>query len=142
MKSFLARNETVTRNWKLIDAEDKTLGRLAVRIAVILMGKDKPIYTPHVDTGDFVVVINAEKVKIYGAKAQTKEYQTYSHYPGGQKITSYEDLQAKHPERIIELAVKRMLPKNKIGRNMFKKLKVVKGPEHSFAAQKPEKIEL
>ena len=142
MKSFLAKNETVTHDWKLIDAEDKILGRLAVKVAMILMGKNKPIYTPHVDTGDFVVVVNAEKVKIYGTKADTKEYQSYSHYPGGQKITSYRKLQEKHPERIIEFAVKRMLPKNKIGRAMFKKLKVVAGPEHNFAAQQPEKIEL
>jgi len=142
MKSFLAKNETVVRDWKLIDAEDKILGRMAVKIAMILMGKNKPIYTANVDTGDYVVVINAEKVKIYGAKAETKEYQSYSHYPGGQKITSYQELQEKHPERIIEFAVKRMLPKNKLGSAMFKKLKVVAGPEHSFAAQQPEKIEL
>jgi large subunit ribosomal protein L13 len=142
MKSFLAKNETVVRDWKLIDAEDKILGRLAVKVAMILMGKNKPIYTANVDTGDFVVVVNAEKVKIHPTKVETKEYQSYSHYPGGQKITSYKELQEKHPERIIEFAVKRMLPKNKIGRAMFKKLKVVAGPEHSFTAQQPEKIEI
>jgi large subunit ribosomal protein L13 len=142
MKSYIAKKEDIKREWKLVDAEDQILGRMAVKIAMILMGKDKPIYTAHVDTGDYVVVVNAEKVKLFGTKADSKEYQSYSHYPGGQKITSYEDMKAKHPERIVELAVKRMLPKNKIGRHMFKKLKVVCGPEHEFAAQKPVKIEL
>lgn len=142
MKSFLAKNEELVRSWKLIDAEDQVLGRLAVKVATILMGKDKPTYTPHVDTGDFVIVINAEKIKTTGTKAAYKEYQTYSHYPGGQKIISFEEMMAKKPEMVIELAVKRMLPKNKIGKAMFKKLKVVCGPEHEHAAQQPEKIEL
>lgn len=142
MKCYLAKNEEVQREWKLVDAEDQVLGRLAVKVAMILMGKDKPTYTPHVDTGDFVIVVNAEKIRTTGTKASRKEYQTYSHYPGGQKIIPFEEMLEKKPEKVVELAVKRMLPKNKIGKAMFKKLKVVCGPEHDHAAQKPVKIEL
>ena len=142
MKCFLAKNEEVQREWKLIDAEDQILGRLAVKAAMILMGKDKPTYTPHVDTGDYVIVVNAEKVKTSGSKSTYKEYQSYSHYPGGQKIVSFEEMSEKKPEKIVELAIKRMLPKNKLGKAMFKKLKVVCGPEHDHAAQQPVKIEL
>ena len=105
-------------------------------------GKNKPTYTPHVDTGDYVIVLNADKVRVTGKKAQMKEYEHYTHYPGGRKITSFADLMEKKPERVVELAVKRMLPKNKIGRAMFKKLKVYRGSEHEHQAQKPEKIEL
>ncbi len=142
MKSFLAKKETVERNWRVIDADGAILGRLAAKIAVTLMGKDKPIYTPHVDTGDFVIVINADKVRVSGNKAETKEYQRYSGYPGGQKIIPYKRMLERHPERIVEMAVKRMLPKNTLGAHMYKKLKVYSGPEHDHAAQKPQKMEL
>jgi large subunit ribosomal protein L13 len=142
MKSFLAKKETVERNWRVIDAEGAILGRLASKVAMVLMGKDKPIYTPHVDTGDFVIVLNAEKVRLSAQKAEMKEYQTYSGYPGGQKIIPFKRMMERSPERVIELAVKRMLPKNTIGAHMFKKLKVYRGPEHDHAAQKPQKLEL
>ncbi len=142
MKSFMAKKEQVVHDWLLVDAEDAILGRMAAKIAPILMGKTKPIYTPHVDTGDYVVVINAEKVKVTGKKAEFKEYDYYTHFPGGHKFVSFADMMDKRPERVIELAVKRMLPKNKLGTAMLKKLKVYRGPEHEHQAQKPEKIEL
>lgn len=140
MKCYTAKKEEVVHGWKLIDADDMILGRLATKIAPILMGKTKPIYTPHVDTGDFVIVINAEKIKVSGNKASYKEYDSYTHYPGGRKIVSFEAMMKKHPERVIEMAVKRMLPKNRLGRVMFSKLKVYRGPDHKHAAQNPEKI--
>jgi len=142
MKSYIAKKGEVDRKWVLIDADGQILGRLATKIASILMGKTKPVYTPHVDTGDFVVVVNAEKIRLTGKKAQTKQYQRYTGYPGGQKIVSYAEMLDKKPERVIELAVRRMLPKNKLGAKMFKKLKVFSGPGHDHAAQKPERIEL
>jgi large subunit ribosomal protein L13 len=142
MKSFMAKNETVERKWVLVDAENAILGRMATKIATILMGKNKPTYTPHVDTGDYVVVVNAEKIQLTGKKAETKEYDYYTHFPGGHKYVSFADMMAKKPEKVIELAVKRMLPKNKLGRKMLSKLKVYKGPDHNNQAQKPEKIEL
>ena len=142
MKSFLAKKEQVERKWLLVDAEDAILGRMAARIAPILMGKTKPIYTPHVDTGDYVVVVNAEKIKLTGKKAETKEYDHYTHFPGGHKYVSFADMMERRPERVIELAVRRMMPKNKLGVAMMKKLKVYRGPEHENQAQKPEKIEL
>ncbi|MHC4187904.1 MAG: 50S ribosomal protein L13 [Planctomycetota bacterium] len=142
MKSFMAKKEHVERKWLLVDAEGAVLGRLASKIAPILMGKTKPTYTPHVDVGDYVVVVNAEKIKITGKKTDTKEYDYYTYYPGGHKFVSFKDMMKKSPERVIELAVKRMLPKNKLGRKMIKKLKVYKGPEHQNQAQIPEKIEL
>jgi large subunit ribosomal protein L13 len=142
MKSFLAKKETVKRNWRVIDADGAVLGRLAAKVAVTLMGKDKPIYTPHVDTGDFVIVVNADKVRVTGNKAETKEYQRYSGYPGGQKIIPYKQMIERHPERVVEMAVKRMLPKNTLGAHMYKKLKVYSGPEHDHAAQQPKKMEL
>ena len=142
MKSFMATKNDVERKWLLVDAEGAVLGRLAAKIAPILMGKTKPTYTPHVDVGDFVVVVNAEKIKITGKKAQTKEYDYYTHYAGGHKFVSFKDMMAKRPEKVIELAVRRMLPKNKLGKKMFKKLKVYRGLEHEHQAQRPEKIEL
>lgn len=142
MKSTLAKTNEVDRKWWVIDAEDMVLGRLASRVAMILMGKTKPIYTPHVDTGDYVIVVNAEKVKVTGDKAQTKIYQRYSFYPGGRKVIPYARMKEHHPERIIEQAVKRMLPKSTLGRHMYKKLKVYRGPEHEHAAQQPQKLEL
>ena len=142
MKSFLAKKETVKRDWRVVNADGAVLGRLAVKVAVALMGKDKPTYTPHVDTGDFVIVVNAEKVRVTGDKAETKEYQRYSGYPGGQKRIPYKRMLERHPERIVEMAVKRMLPKNTLGAHMYKKLKVYSGPEHDHAAQQPQKMEL
>ena len=142
MKSFLATKQNVEQKWLLVDAEGAVLGRIAAKIAPILMGKTKPTYTPNVDTGDFVIVLNAEKIKISGNKADTKQYDYYTHFPGGHKYVSFADMMAKKPEKVIELAVKRMLPKNKLGRNMLKKLKVYRGSEHNNAAQQPEKIEL
>ncbi len=142
MKTFMAKKNQIEQKWLLVDAEGAVLGRMAAKIAPILMGKNKPTYTPHVDTGDYVIVINADKVKVTGKKAESKQYESYSHYPGGRKLTAFADMMEKRPERVVELAVKRMLPKNKLGRAMLKKLKVYRGPEHDHQAQKPEKIEL
>jgi large subunit ribosomal protein L13 len=142
MKSFMAKKEQIERKWFLVDANDAVLGRLAAKVAMILMGKTKPTYTPHVDTGDHVVVVNADKVKVTGKKAETKEYDYYTHFPGGHKFVSFKDMMARKPERVIELAVKRMLPKTRLGRQMYKKLKVYNGSEHNHTAQRPEKIEL
>ena len=142
MKSFMAKTDQIEQKWLLVDAEGAVLGRMAAKIAPILMGKTKPAYTPHVDTGDYVIVINADKVKLTGKKAQAKEYDYYTHYPGGHKFISFADMMARKPEKVVELAVRRMLPKNRLGRKMFKKLKVYRGSEHEHHAQKPEKIEL
>lgn len=142
MKSFMAKKNQVEQKWLLVDAEGAILGRMASKIAPILMGKNKPTYTPHVDTGDYVVVINAEKIKLTGKKAQVKEYDYYTHHPGGHKYVSFAEMLAQKPEKVIELAVRRMLPKNSLGRQMLKKLKVYSGPEHEHQAQKPEKIDL
>ena len=125
MKSFMAKKEDLEPKWVLVDAEGAILGRMAAKIAMILMGKNKPIYTPHVDTGDFVVVLNAEKIKVTGKKAQDKEYDYYTHFPGGHKFVSFADMMAKKPEKVIALAIRRMLPKNKHGRKMLKKLFLV-----------------
>ena len=142
MKSFMAKNNEVEQKWLLVDADGAILGRMAAKIAPILMGKTKPTYTPHVDVGDYVIVVNAEKVRLTGKKAQNKEYDYYTHHPGGHKYVSFADMMAKKPEKVVELAIKRMLPKNALGRQMIKKLKVYSGPEHEHQAQKPEKIEL
>ena len=129
--------ETLKRDWFLVDATDKTLGRLATDIAVILRGKNKPSFTPHLDTGDFVIVVNAEKVEVTGKKSSQKLYRRHSGRPGGMKIEKFETLQERIPERIIEQAVKGMLPHNALGRQQFRKLKVYKGPNHPHAAQDP-----
>jgi len=142
MKSFMAKKEGLERKWLLVDADGAILGRLAAKLAPILMGKHQPTYTPHVDTGDYVVVVNAEKVQVTGRKAQTKEYDYYTHFPGGHKYVRFAEMMEKKPEKVVELAVRRMLPKNKLGVAMLKKLKVYRGPEHEHQAQKPEKIEL
>jgi len=142
MKSFMAKKGQVDSKWLLVDAEGAILGRMAAKIAPILMGKTKPTYTPHVDTGDYVIVVNADKIKVTGKKAQDKEYDFYTHFPGGHKFISFADMMAKKPEKVIELAVRRMLPKNKLGRKMLKKLKVYRGSQHPHQAQRPEKIEL
>lgn len=137
-----AKAGEVERNWVLIDAEGATLGRLATKAAMILRGKNKPQYTPNADTGDFVVIVNADKVVLTGNKADQKRYWRYSGYLGGLKFESFREAMAKHPERVIEHAVKGMLPKNTLGRAMGKKLKVYVGAEHPHAAQQPRKIDL
>lgn len=141
-KTFLAKDSEMVRKWYLINAEDKVLGRLAVRIADILRGKRKPIFTPNVDCGDFVVVVNAEKVHLTGRKAEQKVYKRFSGYPGGQKTVSFEKMIEEHPDHILLHAVKGMLPSNPLGRAIFKKLKVYSGSEHPHAAQKLEKLEV
>ena len=138
MKSYIAKPAEVERKWYVIDAEDKTLGKIASEVASILRGKKKPIYTPHVDTGDYVIVINAEKVRVSGKKKDKKILKSHSGYPGGLKETTLRELRAKKPEEIIRHAVKGMMPKGKLGRQMFKKLKVYAGPEHPHTAQNPE----
>jgi large subunit ribosomal protein L13 len=142
MKTISAKNETVQRDWFLVDANGKTLGRLATEIAHRLRGKHKTIYTPHVDTGDYIVVINAEKVRVTGNKTKDKMYYKHSGYIGGMKSINFEDLIKKAPERVIETAVKGMLPKNTLGRAMFRKLKVYAGATHQHAAQQPQPLEI
>ncbi len=142
MKSFMAKKAHVDSKWLLVDADGAILGRMAAKIAPVLMGKTKPTYTPHVDTGDYVIVVNADKIKVTGKKAQDKQYDYYTHFPGGHKFVSFADMMAKKPEKVIELAVRRMLPKNKLGRKMLKKLKVYRGSEHPHQAQRPEKVEI
>ena len=140
-RSFMAKGESVERKWYVIDATDKHLGRLAVQVARILAGKHKPTYTPHVDTGDFVVVINAEKVGLTGKKLIQSTIRTHSGYPGGLKTLTYREVIERNPERLIERVIWGMLPKTKLGRDMYRKLKVYAGPSHPHAAQKPEQID-
>jgi large subunit ribosomal protein L13 len=142
MKTFSAKAETVKRDWYLVDASGKTLGRLATELARRLRGKHKPEFTPHVDTGDYLVVINAEKVHVTGHKLEDKIYHRHTGYIGNMKHTSLGKLLQEHPERAIEIAVKGMLPKNPLGRSMFKKLKVYAGSEHKHTAQQPQKLEI
>ncbi len=142
MKTVSMRAQDVRRSWFVVDAEDKTLGRLATEVARRLRGKHKPEYTPHVDTGDYIVVINAEKVRVTGSKTTDKIYYRHSGYPGGIKSRTFAQLRDTHPERIIETAVKGMLPRNPLGRAMFKKLKVYSGNEHPHSAQQPERLEI
>jgi len=142
MSTYMAKPHEVPAHWHVIDASGQVLGRLAARISLILQGKHKPTYTPHVDTGDFVVVVNAEKVKVTGRKADVIEYDTYSRYPGGRHLYSFKRMQALHPEKIVELAVRRMLPKNKMGRNILGKLKIYRGPQHPHSAQRPRELKL
>lgn len=140
MKTFIAKKEEAEKNWILIDAADKVLGKVAVEVATILRGKNKPVFTPHVDTGDFVVVVNAEKVKLTGNKLEQKMYYRHSGYMGGIKAESAKGLMMKNPEEIIKHAVKGMLPKNSLGKSMFKKLKIYTGPDHPHEAQMPKAI--
>jgi large subunit ribosomal protein L13 len=137
-KTYLPSKESIEQNWYVVDASQQRLGRLATEIAMVLRGKNKPTYTPHLDTGDFVVVINAEKVEVTGRKGSQKLYRRHSGRPGGMKTETFDKLQARIPERIIEQAVKGMLPKNSLGRQLFTKLKVYAGTEHPHQAQKPE----
>ena len=141
MKSFMASPSTITRDWYVVDAEGKTLGRLASEIAKVLRGKNKPIFTPHMDCGDYVIVVNAEKIKVTGKKMDQKIYYHHSEYIGGMKETTLKDKLAKKPEQVLELAVKGMLPKGPLGRQMYKKLFVYAGPEHKHAAQQPKQLE-
>lgn len=142
MKTFMAKAEEVNRKWYIVDATDKPLGRLASEVAKVLRGKNKPTYTPHVDTGDHVIVINAEKVLLTGNKLDQKIYRHYSGWIGGMKEIKYKHMMEKQPEKVIELAIKGMLPKNSLGRQMFRKLNVYKGSEHEHQAQKPEVLEI
>jgi large subunit ribosomal protein L13 len=138
MKTYTARAADIERRWLLIDAEGQTLGRLATQIAMVLRGKHKPMYTPHLDTGDFVIVVNASKVKLTGAKVEKEQIFRHTMYPGGIRWTSLKDTMAKHPERVFTAAVKGMVPRTKLGRAMMKKLKVYGGAEHPHSAQMPE----
>ena len=142
MKTFSAKPAEVRRDWYVVDATDKILGRLATEVALRLRGKHKPEFTPHVDTGDYIVIVNAEKVRVTGKKTQGKIYYHHTGFPGGIKEINFEKLQAKKPEMIIEKAVKGMLPKNPLGRAMFRKLKVYAGTEHAHAAQQPKPLDI
>jgi len=140
--TYMAKPGEVTAHWHVVDATDQVLGRLASRIAILLQGKHKPTYTPHVDTGDFVIVLNVGGLKVTGNKADVLEYDTYSRYPGGRHLYSYKTMKELHPEKLLELAVRRMLPKNKLGRDMLGKLKIYKGADHPHSAQQPKPLTL
>ena len=140
MKSYMANPSTIERKWFIVDATGHTLGRLASEVANVLRGKNKPVFTPHVDTGDYVIIINAEKIKVTGKKLDQKIYYNHSDYVGGMRETTLKEMLAKKPERVIELAVKGMLPKGPLGRSMYTKLFVYAGPEHKHEAQKPEAL--
>jgi len=142
MGTFTAKPETVVQDWYLVDATDKVLGRLATQIAIRLRGKHKPEYTPHVDTGDHIVIVNAAKIRVTGDKMNQKKYYRHTGYPGGIKETVLSDELENNPERVIERAVKGMLPKNSLGRTMFRKLRVYAGPDHSHQAQQPKALEI
>ena len=140
MKTFMASPATIERKWYVVDATGYTLGRLASEVAKVLRGKNKPIYTPHIDTGDYVIIVNADKIKVTGKKLEQKIYYNHSDYVGGMRETTLKEMLAKKPERVIELAVKGMLPKGPLGRSMYTKLFVYAGPEHKHEAQKPEAL--
>src|SRR4051794_29209652 len=142
MSTFMAKTGELPQRWHLIDATDKVVGRIAVAIANILRGKHRPEYTPHLDTGDFVIVVNAEKVRFTGKKLETKKYHWYTGYPGGLKEVSAKDLIKKHPDRILREAVKRMVPRNRLGRRQMTKLKIYAGPTHDHQAQQPQELKL
>ena len=142
MKSFMASPSTVERKWYVVDAEGKTLGRLASEVANVLRGKNQPTYTPHIDTGDYVIVVNAEKIQVTGKKLDQKIYYHHSEYVGGMKEATLREMMQKKPEFVITHAVKGMLPKGPLGRQMLKKLHVYAGPEHNHAAQKPETLDI
>jgi large subunit ribosomal protein L13 len=142
MSTYMAKPSTITRRWFVIDATDEVVGRLAVQIANVLRGKHRPEYTPHMDTGEFVVVVNAEKVRFTGKKLETKTYNHYTRYPGGLKQVSARDVLKKHPDRILREAVRRMVPRNKLGRQQMTKLKIYAGPTHPHQAQQPVELKL
>lgn len=142
MTTYMAKPDEVDKNWYIVDAKDKTLGRMASKIATVLRGKHKPEYTPHVDTGDFVIVVNADKIKLTGNKWEQKVHYKHSQYPGGLKTITYGDLKKKNPEEIVRHAVKGMVPTNTLGEKMMKKLKIYAGPNHPHQAQQPEELEV
>ena len=142
MSTYSPKPGEIKADWHTVDASGKVLGRLASKIALVLQGKHKTTYAPHVDTGDFVIVLNADKIKVTGRKADVIEYDTYSRYPGGRHIYSYKTMNELHPERVLQIAVKRMLPKNKMGRNLLTKLKIYSGTSHPHAAQQPKELKL
>ena len=142
MKTYSAKAEDIARGWYVVNAQGKVLGRLATQIAARLRGKHKPEFTPHVDTGDFIVVVNASKIRVTGRKAQRKTYYRHTTYPGGIRQTNFADMQAKHPTRALEIAVKGMLPKGPLGYAMFRKLKVYPGESHPHSAQQPKTLEI
>ena len=142
MNSYMQKKETVTRNWYVIDAEGKPLGRVASKAAVVLRGKHKPTYTPHVDCGDYVIIVNASKVLLTGNKMEDKKYYNHSQYPGGLRIRTAKEMVERYPEEMVEKAVKGMLPKNRLGRSMYKKLFVYAGENHPHMAQKPEEMDI
>jgi large subunit ribosomal protein L13 len=138
----MAKPGELKADWHIIDASGQVLGRLAARVSILLQGKHKPTYTRHVDTGDFVILTNAEKIRVTGRKADVLQYDTYSRYPGGRRLYSYRTMVEKHPEKLIELAVKRMLPKSKMGRNILGKLKIYRGKDHPHQAQQPKELKI
>lgn len=142
MKTYLAKPQEVERKWYVVDATDQVVGRLATKVATILRGKHKPTYTPNVDTGDYVIIINADKVRLTGNKENKKEYVHHTGFPGGRRVTSFRQMMDKNPERVLEHAIKGMLPHNTLGRQMYRKLRVYAGPEHNHAAQMPEELSL
>lgn len=142
VKTYIPKKTEIERKWFIVDAEGQTLGRLATRIASILRGKHKPMYTPHLDTGDYVIVINAEKIEVTGNKGRDKMYYRHSRYPGGLRSLSFDEMIDKHPERVIRLAVKGMMPSNALGRSMMSKLKIYAGSEHPHAGQQPETLSI
>ncbi len=142
MKTYMAKNNEVEQKWLVVDADGLILGRMAARVATILMGKNKPTYTPHADVGDYVIVVNAEKVRVTGKKPEQRLYDWYTRYPGGHKFASLAEVMEKKPKKVIEFAVRHMLPKTKMGKKLFGKLKVYVGPNHDHHAQKPEKLQL
>lgn len=141
-KTSVPSIDSIERQWYLVDAENQTLGRLATEVASVLRGKNKATFTPHLDTGDFVIVVNADKIRVSGSKPQQKLYRRHSGRPGGMKVETFEHLQERLPERIVEKAIKGMLPHNALGRQLFRKLKVYKGSEHPHAAQQPKPLQL
>lgn len=142
MSTYMPKPGEVKTDWHVVDATNLVLGRLAAKVALILQGKNKPTYTPHVDTGDFVVIVNAEKVRVTGRKDEQLEYDTYSKYPSGRHLYSYKWMVQNKPEKLIEIAVRRMLPKSRMGRNILGKLKIYRGPQHPHAAQRPTELKL
>jgi large subunit ribosomal protein L13 len=140
--TYMPKPGEVKADWHIIDGTDQVLGRLAAKISLIIQGKLKPTYTPHVDTGDFVIVLNAEKIRVTGRKSDVLEYDTYSRYPGGRHLYSYKTMKQLHPEKLLELAIKRMLPKSKMGRNILGKVKIYRGTEHPHAAQQPKEMKI
>jgi len=142
MSTYMPKTGEIASQWHVVDGNGLVLGRLAARVASILQGKHKPAYVPHVDCGDFVIVTNASKVRVTGKKAEVLEYETYSRHPGGRRLYSYKTMLEKHPEKIVELAIRRMLPKNRIGRRFLGKLKIYKGDTHPHSAQRPKELKL